>query len=312
MSVDVSVIVVSYNTRELLRECLLSLQRETDGVSYEVVVVDNASEDGSAAMVPEAFPEISLLALDTNVGFARANNLAAERARGSYLLLLNPDTVVLGGAVQRLVEFARRHPDAGVYGGRTLREDGSVDPSSCWGAPSLWSLTCFAVGLSGLFPRSRLFDPESLGRWERDSVRHVDVVAGCLLLMDGRLWRELGGFDSRFFMYGEDFDLCLRAGRLGYRPTVTPDATIVHLLGASSDSRPDRKQLVLKAKVTLMTKHWSRWRAGLGRALLVFGVSLRAAGERVWQITNRGTTWGLWDEVWRRRAVWLHPFAPTG
>src|SRR5947207_213624 len=188
MGPDLSILVVSYNTCQLLRDCLASVYQETGGTAFEVVVVDNASDDGSADMVATEFPAVRLFALDENLGFARATNLAADKAVGEFLLLLNPDTTVLDGATGRLLAFARRHPADGVYGGRTVRPDGTVDPSSCWGAPGLWSVSCFALGLSALFPRSRLFDPESLGRWERDSVRHVDVVTGCLMLVPAALW----------------------------------------------------------------------------------------------------------------------------
>src|SRR5204862_7187826 len=122
---------------------------------------------------------------------------------------------------------------------------GAVDPKSCWGAPTLWSLVCFASGLSTLFPRTRLFDPESLGRWPRDTEQEVDIVTGCLLLTRRNVWDELGGFDERFWVYGEDADFCLRAAGRGWRPAITPRATVVHVVGASSASEYDKKDLVL-------------------------------------------------------------------
>ena len=303
-AVDLSVVVVSYNTAELLRGCLASVFAETSGISFEVVVVDNASTDGSAAMVAEQFPGVDLVALPENLGFARACNIGAARARGRDLLLLNPDTVVLDGALHRLAAFARAHPDAGICGGRTLAPDGSVDPSSCLGAPSPWSLTCYALGLSTVFKRSRLFNPEWLGRWDRSSVRHVDVVTGCLLLLPKRLWDELGGFDDRFFMYGEDVDLCLRAAALGYWPTITPEATVVHRVGSSSPSTSAKKQMVLTGKVTVITKHWAPLPARFGRWMLLLGVGLRAAGATVQRRSGRGRP-SPWPELWRARREWL-------
>ena len=303
-AVDLSVVIVSYNTAELLRGCLSSIFAQTSGISFEVVVVDNASTDGSAAMVAEQFPAVELVTLGENLGFARACNLGAERARGRDLLLLNPDTVVLDGALHRLAAFARAHPEAGICGGRTLAADGSLDPSSCLGAPSPWSLTCYALGLSTLFRRSRLFNPEWLGRWDRGSVRHVDVVTGCLLLLSRRLWEELGGFDDRFFMYGEDVDLCLRASALGYRPTITPEATVVHRVGSSSPSRSAKKQMVLRGKVTVITKHWAPAAARFGRRMLLLGVGLRAAGAAGQRLAGRGRP-SPWPELWRTRREWL-------
>ena len=170
------------------------------------------------------------------MGYARAINLAASRATGDFLVLLNPDTVVLDGALDRLRAFAMAHPGHGLYGGRTIRPNGEVDPRSCWARPSWWSVTCFGFGLSTAFQGSAIFNPESLGSWQRDSVREVGVITGSLCLVPRDVWIELGGFDPVYFMYGEDSDLAGRAARRGYRPIVTPDATIVHEVGASSST----------------------------------------------------------------------------
>ena len=220
-------------------------------------MLDNDSGDGTAEMVGAEFPDVRLLALDENLGFAAGVNRAAEEARGEYVLLLNPDTVVHDGALDRLVDFARARPEHGLYGGRTLDPDGTVNPGSCWAQPSLWSLVCFATMLSTAFKGSRLFDPEAIGGWKRDTVREVGIVTGCLLLAPRALWRELGGFDTRFFMYGEDADLGMRAWAKGLRPAITPDAVITHEIGVSSASRPDKLVLLFRGKATLLRKHWS-------------------------------------------------------
>lgn len=297
---ELSVVIVSYNTAGLLDECLRSVQTECAGSETEVIVVDNASADGSAAMVTERHPWVTLIALEDNVGFGRACNLAVASSAGTYVVLLNPDTVVHDRALLRLLDFARQHPDLGVYGGRTLRPDGTVHLSSCWAQQSLWSLLCYSAGLTTLLPGSRLFDPEAMGDWPRDSVRQVDIVTGCLLLTSRLVWDELGGFDDRYFMYGEDADLCLRAARAGYRPTITPDATITHVIGASSPSPAWKRRLMLTGKVTLIDSYWSPGRARLGRFLLQAGVALRAAVSR---LTGRSSPW---VEVWAARDEWRH------
>ena len=303
--VDVSILIVSYNTREWLRACLDSVRRETTGVAYEVVVVDNASTDGSADTVRREHPEVRLIEAGGNLGFARGVNLAAAAAGGEYLLLLNPDTIVHDGAVQRLVAFARARPHHGVYGGRTLTPDGRLDPRSCWGLPTPYSLLCFATGLSTAFSGSRVLDPESLGPWRRDSVREVGMVSGGLLLLPRTLWHRLGGFDPAFFMYGEDADLCLRARRLGCRPVVTPDATITHAVGAATRQRADKTVLVMKGKATLVRRRWSPAARRFGVAMLLTGVALRAGLLRL--LPGRSSPTGQdagWAEVWRRRAEW--------
>lgn len=265
-------------------------------------MLDNDSGDGTAELVGGEFPEVRLLALDENLGFAAGVNRAAEEAHGQYLLLLNPDTVVHDGALDAIVEFARTHPEHGLVGGRTLDPDGRVNPGSCWAQPSLWSLVCFATMLSTAFKGSRLFDPEAIGGWKRDTVREVGIVTGCLLLAPRALWRELGGFDTRFFMYGEDADLGMRAWARGLRPAITPDAVITHEIGVSSASRPDKLVLLFRGKATLLRKHWSPGRRRIGIALLRLGVGVRALLARS----------SAWPAVWAARASWVEGYAPAG
>lgn len=299
---EVSVVIVTYKCLAPARECLESLFEATTGISFEVIVLDNASEDGTVETIGSMFPEVRLLPLDTNIGFAAGVNRAAEAATGEYLLLLNPDTIVHAGAIERLVAFARSHPEHGLYGGRTLNPDGSVNPGSCWGRPTVWSLVCFASMLSTAFKGSPLFDPESLGRWKRDSVQEVDIVTGCLLLITRGLWNELGGFDTRFFMYGEDADLGLRVASIGYRPVVTPDSVITHEVGASSSTRSDKMVLLYQSKATLVRKHWGTSRSRVGLTLLWLGVGVRAL---VGTAVSRRESGSVWRSVWRARGDWL-------
>jgi N-acetylglucosaminyl-diphospho-decaprenol L-rhamnosyltransferase len=269
-----------------------------------VIVLDNASGDGTVEMIRAEFPDVRLLVLEENLGFAAGVNRAAEEARGEYVLLLNPDTVVHDGALDSLVRFARAHPEHGLVGGRTLDPDGTVNPGSCWAQPTLWSLACFATMLSTAFRGSRLFDPEAIGGWRRDSVREVGIVTGCLLLVPRALWRELGGFDTRFFMYGEDADLAMRAWARGLRPAITPDAVVTHEIGVSSSSRPDKLVLLFRGKATLLRKHWSPARRELGLALLRLGVGVRALLAR-----GREDRAGAWPDVWASRKSWLAGYA---
>lgn len=299
---DISVVVVTYQSRRQIEACLGSLYGSSGGLDIEVVVLDNASGDGTAELVAERFPLAELIASPTNLGFAAAVNEAASVARGRYLLLLNPDTVVHEGSIERLLEFAEANPEHGLYGGRTLAPNGEVDPSSCWGQPTVWSMFCFAALLTTLCKRSRLFDPESLGRWERDSVREVGIVTGCLLLVPTALWRELGGFDPTYFMYAEDADLALRARAKGLRPAITPDAVITHEVGGSSEAKPEKLVLVLQGKSTLIRKRWSPLRRTFGLAFLATGVAVRAAVARA---VGRGGEPDAWRAAWRARRTWF-------
>ncbi|MDX9835207.1 MAG: glycosyltransferase family 2 protein [Desulfobulbus sp.] len=305
--VDVSIIIISYNTREMTLACLHSVYEQTKEISFELIVVDNDSKDNSAQAITKGFPDLNLISSKENIGFARANNLAAEIAKGDFLLLLNPDTVVLNGAIQKLLAFARKHPGNRVYGGRTLFGNFTLNPTSCWKKPTLWSLFCYATGMVSIFRRNALFDPESYGPWQRDSVREVDIVTGCFLLIEKKLWGQLDGFDPQFFMYGEDADLCLRAAQEGARPIITPNATIVHYGGASEKVRADKMIRLFRAKEQLIKRHWISSPALLGKSLLRFSVLSRmVACTFLNSISPRrfGTKLESWREIWQRRKEW--------
>ena len=305
---DVSILIVSYNTRALTLAAIRSVLAETKAVTFEILVVDNASGDGSDAAIADIGGPLRLMALEENIGFARANNLAAAQARGEFLLLLNPDTVIRERAIDRLVAFARARPEAKIWGGRTLFADGSLNPASCWRRMSLWNLACRATGLTGLFPNSPLFHSEAYGGWPRDEERVVDIVSGCFLLIPRTFWQRLDGFDCAFFMYGEEADLCLRARRLGARPRVTPEATIVHIGGASERVRTDKMIRLLSAKAMLIERHFSPFSAPLGKALLLLWPFSRwlalSLAYRVTGAARHGEAATTWRAVWQARNCW--------
>ncbi len=294
-----SVVIVNYNTREATAECIASVL-EHSPAGTEIVVVDNGSVDGSASEFRSRFPTIVVDEAGANLGFAKGVNRGVAESTGDYAVLLNPDTIVYEGSLQKLLEFAELHPEYGVYGGRTVRRDGTVDKSSCWGAPSLWSLSCFATGLSTAFSGSTVFDPESLGDWQRDSVREVPIVTGCLLLMRRDRWDALGGMDEAFFLYGEDAEFSIRAARHGHRPVIVPEAVILHDVGGSTSNSGFKMSMVMAGKTTLLRHAWRPWRARAGIGLLQLGSLLRAGLER-----GLGRRDGTWSTVWRRRADWV-------
>jgi len=234
------VIVVNWNTREYLAECLASILAD-DGLSLagrdvaaqpgqtsvEVIVVDNASDDDSAAMVAARFPQVHLIENDRNAGFALANNQAIAHARGRVVFLLNPDAYVLPGALAALVRFLDRHPQAAAVGPNVLNPDGSWQ-AAVFRFPTLWDLFCEAVFLSVLFPHSRLLARKEIGGFQRDQVRQVDWIEGCALAIRRSVWNAVGPFDEGYWMYVEELDWCRRANAQGYRLYFTPDAQVVH------------------------------------------------------------------------------------
>ena len=309
----VSIIVVSYNTRDLTLKCLETVFEQTT-VPFELIVLDNASSDGSADAIEQRFGDrIRFIRSDTNHGFAKANNIASKDARGEWLLLLNPDTEVLDHAIDTLVEFAKQHPGNGIYGGRTVFPDRSLNIASCWNRITLWSLLCHATGLSAVFSGSEFFNTEGMGSWKRDTVRRVDIVVGCFLLTRLGTWNQLGGFDTSYWMYGEESDLCLRARRAGMHPIITPDAEIVHLVGASAPKRAGKLKLVAKARATLVRRHFSPITRQLGLLLIWCWGAARRFGLGVLAHLS-GKRWGesaaMWAEVWADRRDWLAGYAP--
>ncbi|MFN0115279.1 MAG: glycosyltransferase family 2 protein [Paracoccaceae bacterium] len=306
----VSVIVVSYGTRDLTVRAVTSSLAGTS-LPVEVIVVDNGSTDGTADAITAIGKPVRLIARGRNIGFGRACNLASEEARGRYLLLLNSDTVCRPGAIDRLVAFAGANPGARIWGGRTLYEDGRLNPNSCWRAKSVWSLFCSAVGLSAALRGSRLFNPETYPDWRRDTVREVDIVSGCFFLTERSFWQSLGGFDPRYFLYGEEADFCARARRAGARPLFTPEAAIVHIEQASSRSPASRLAYLLAAQITLCRTHMRGPAQALSVGLIRSGVMLRLA---VWSVCRLGgggrRVEGLsrWAEVARRRTEWWNGY----
>ena len=310
----VSVLVISYNTRELTLACLRSLRDQTR-VPHEVIVLDNASADGSAAAIAAEFPDYRLIASPENLGFARGNNVAAREARGHYILLLNPDTVVLDAAIDRLVAFAERRPEAGIWGGRTLYGDMSLNPTNAFGELTLWSLFCRATGLAVAFRGSELFNPEDYGSWDRSTEREVGFVSGCFFLITRTLWERLGGFDLTFVMYGEEADLCRRARAQGLaRARMTPEATIIHYVGQSSKRRADKDVMVLRAKATTIRRHLPAWQRPFALALLAaWPWSRMVSGRLLARLARRpkfAEAAAHWGKVWHARADWLQGYPP--
>jgi GT2 family glycosyltransferase len=230
---DASVVLVSFNTRDLLRECISTLQREAGAISYETIVVDNASRDGSADMIAAEFPEVRLIRSDINLGFAAANNRAFEVARGRHIVLLNSDAFLRPGALPLSIEHMDANPRVGLAGGRLVGRDGSWQPSARMYPSALNSLLSMS-GLSAKFPKSRF-----LGRVDRtwaDPLQpaQVDWVPGAFSIIRRSMLDEIGHFDERFFLYFEEVDLCRRIKAANYEVWYWPDVVVEHIGGESA------------------------------------------------------------------------------
>ena len=230
---DVSIIVVNWNTKEFLQNCLMSIYGQADNVSYEIIVVDNASGDGSATMVRTRFPQVKIIENPINRGFAAANNQGFAIAEGRYVLLLNSDTVVLDSAIAKSIAFANAHPDAAAVGCRVLNPDRTLQ-QTCFMFPSILNMILSSTYQYKFFPKSKFFGRERMTWWDRSDAREVDVVTGCFMLVRREAIDQVGMMDERFFMYAEETDWCYRFKQVGWKILFTPDAEIVHLGGQST------------------------------------------------------------------------------
>ncbi|MBK8814683.1 MAG: glycosyltransferase [Methylococcaceae bacterium] len=254
----VSVVIVNWNAKRYLEECLSSLTQEVCAFPMEIIVVDNASTDGSPGMIVEKFPHVKLINNKENLGFARANNIGIKQASGNYLALVNSDVHVLKDCITKLVEFCEKNTEVGMVGPRIIGGD-EKQQISCRREPSIWNTLCRAIALDAVFPRSRLFNGNYSGRSDQDSTHSVDILSGCFWLINRRALEVVGGLDESFFIYGEDMDWCKRFRDANWDVVFVPHAQAIHYGGASSANSPIRffveKQ---KADIQYWRKHHSR------------------------------------------------------
>jgi GT2 family glycosyltransferase len=274
---DLSVIVVNWNTRELLRACLTSLERHLASVDHEIVVVDNASSDGSADMVTADFSAVRLVRNSENVGFGRANNQAMRLAEGRLLLLLNADTVLTDDSVARLVESIRGEKDIGVAQCRLMLPDGRVQHTA-YRFPSVALAAVESLGLYKLLPKRRAGSILLSGFWDYDQERDVDWVAGAFMLVPRRVFEATGGFDERSFMYGEDLEWCYRIREQGWRIRYYPSASITHVDHASAGLRwrdEERLAICLRTQRDIFLERHGPARTMALMTLRVVGAAVR-------------------------------------
>lgn len=269
----VDIILVSYNTVEYILRAIASVYEETSRVEFNLIIVDNDSQDGSAQEIRSQYPEVTLIESGCNLGFARGVNLGASYASGDYILLLNPDTVVLDNAIDKLVDFSQKNLANGIWGGVTLNNDLSINTHNAWAEESISNLFFSATGLNRAFKNSCFFNYANYGCWNRNSVKEIDVLQGSFFLTSNDLWGKLQGLDEAFFMYAEEADYCYRAKEFGCQPIITPDAKIIHHGGGSEINLSGKMIKLLTGKVTFINKHHSILKQFLMKSLLFMYVS---------------------------------------
>ncbi|NJD55285.1 MAG: glycosyltransferase family 2 protein [Nitrospirae bacterium] len=279
---DISIIIVSWNTRELLKECIESVYRCTAGVSFDLFVVDNASTDGSAAMVRETFPQVKLIENAENAGFSKANNQAIRRSHARYIGLLNSDTVLITDVFAPLVAYADLHEETGAVGPKVLCRDGRTVQNVCArNLPNLYYDFCRLSGLSRKFSGTRLFGGEYLSYWDHQTSRHVEGLVGACMVVRKRAIDDIGLMDENQFMYGDEIDWCRRLLDGGWNIYYEADAAIIHYGGESSKQvKAFAGVEAEKALKYYYRKHNGHWYA----VLFSLEVGVVTLGKYVWSI----------------------------
>lgn len=282
MRIPLSIVIINWNTSKILEDCLSSLYKNSDVDRYEVIVVDNDSEDDSVNMVKANYPEVILIENNQNMGFAKANNQAFDIVKGEYILLLNSDTLVLGDVIEKSLSFMRSHPEVGAFGCRVLNPDNTMQ-ATCFQFPTLLNLFLKTSGLFKL-PWPKFFQKEHYGHWDRNTEREVDVITGCYFLMPEKVLKETGGFDDTYFFCGEETDLCLRIKKKNWKIMFSPVGEIIHIGNASGRKMNYKRDLLLTQGLV----RYHRKHHGVFAGLLVYIVLFKFNLFRniYWMIKN--------------------------
>jgi GT2 family glycosyltransferase len=257
-TLDLSIIIVNYNVKEFLQNLIHSISKSSPKISREIIIVDNASNDGSVEFIKEKFPEVNLIANNKNLGFSKANNIGMKLAKGKYILLLNPDTFVSEDTFEKMIEFFDSKPEVGLAGCKILNPDGTLQLACRRSFPGPWTSFCKVTGLSKLFSKTRLFAKYNLTYLDSDQTYEVDAISGSFMMFRKELYEKIGGLDENFFMYGEDLDFCYRTQKSGYKVYYVHSTQIVHYKGESTKrSSLDETKIFYNAMHLFVKKHLS-------------------------------------------------------
>lgn len=300
---DISVIIVSWNAKNYLKECIESLESEVSNYDSEIIVVDNASDDGSPELVIEYFPQVKLIRNESNLGFAKANNIGIKYSSGKYLFLINSDIKVIKDCIKILIEYGEQNLHAGIIGPKILTPEGKVQ-RSCMGFPTLWNSFCRTLALDSLFPKSKVFGGQLLNYWNHDSNRNVDVINGCFWMVRREALNQVGLLDEDFFIYGEDIDWCKRFKTLGWEVVFFPEAKAIHYGGASSANSPTRFFIEMqRANIKYWDKHHNYYAKKVYVFLLLVHHVVRILGNGIKFIFLRKKKNDLYNKIQRNWAA---------
>lgn len=261
--IDISAVIVNWNTKQFLIECIDSLIKNTKKHSIEIIVVDNASVDDSVEAVRKLFPFVKVIQNTSNLGFAKANNIGIKESSGRYVCLVNSDIKLVNDAIDLMIHHMDEHASIGVLGPKTLNPDMSLR-LNCRRLPSLWNTFCQASGLSRIFPQYKTMNDNLMTYFPHDVIKSVDILPGCFLMVRRKALSEVGLLDEKFFIYGEDKDWCKRFKEAGWKIIFFPSAEVIHYAGKSSEKEPDRFIIEkLKANLYYWEKHHNKISKGI-------------------------------------------------
>lgn len=282
---DISIIIVNYNVKFFLEQCIRSVLQAKDGLNIEIIVVDNHSIDGSVQMIKEKFPEVILIENQKNQGFSKGNNQGIKIAKGKYVLLLNPDTVLQEDTLVKCFQFMETHSDAGALGVKMFDGKGNFLPESKRSFPTPAVAFYKIFGLSKLFPKSKVFGKYHLGYLDNNETHKVDVLSGAFMFIRKEVLEKIGGLDEDYFMYGEDIDLSYRITKAGYNNYYFSDTSIIHYKGESTKKSSVNYVIVFyKAMVIFADKHFSATYAKIFHLLIYLAIYLRAGISIIYRI----------------------------
>jgi len=287
-----SIVILCWNDLKVIGECLASIYSATHSTEFEVIVSDNGSTDGSVEFIRRSFPQVRLIENGRNLRFSKGNNVGIRTSHGEYVLILNPDTIIHEGALDGIVAFADKHPEAGAFGCRVLNPDGTYQ-GCIWPFPTPRSEWIRALGLHLLGFVSEAFHPGAYLKWKGRTQRAVGYPAGCFILVRGELITRLGGFDEQFFYYYEDTDLCRRIWNAGYSILYTPEVSITHLWGQSTTKKFPAIGFAIDGQVTrylYFYKHYGRRGVRSARRSMLTALLLRRVAGRLLQIVHPSDT----------------------
>ena len=278
---DLSISIVNYNAIDYLDKCVQSIINTIKDHSYEIIVVDNASDDGSVQLISKKYPEVTIVQNDENLGFIKANNIGLNRSKGKYIMSLNNDTIVLSGAVDKLIEFLDENPDAGAAGPKLLNSDGSIQLQARRGFPTPLNSFFYFSGLSRLFPKNRLMGGYLLTYLDDEATAEVDSLCGAAMIVRREGISEVGLMDESYTMYGDDIDWCYRIKKAGWKVYYFPEAEIIHYGGRGGSRRQSYRNIFEfhRAMAVFYGKHYAKISLFLVNWTVYAGIWLKCAVE---------------------------------